>query len=74
MTIDALIANRLAAPKQFTVTTLYADGRTKRHDTETMGQAENWAGGERHKIGRELIDRTTGKTVTVRSVTISAIV
>ncbi|MBZ9888104.1 hypothetical protein LB559_09145 [Mesorhizobium sp. BR1-1-3] len=65
-----LIAARLAAPKKFRVVTLYECGKTYTHDTEMMGQAENWAIGERRKIGRDLIERATGKTVRVVSVEI----
>lgn len=68
-----LIAKRLAAPRQFRVTTHYEGGATKMHETETEGQAENWATGERRKIGRDLIDRETGGTVRVVDVTIDRI-
>lgn len=73
MDIEALIAKRLAAPKSFRVTTTYADGKTKTHDTETIGQAENYARGQLHKINRDLIDRDTGNTVRVIDVAISDI-
>lgn len=68
-----LIATRLAAPKRFRVTTAYASGITKTREVETKGQAENWATGERRKIGRDLIDRVTGETVRVVSVDIAGI-
>lgn len=68
-----LIAKRLAAPKNFRVVTTYADGATKTHDTETAAQAENWAIGERRKIGRSLVDRLTGGEVRVVAVEISAL-
>lgn len=55
MDVIDIIAKRLAAPKQFRVVTLYASGVVKMHDAETIGQAENWATGERRKIGRDLI-------------------
>jgi hypothetical protein len=71
--INALIAARLAAPKNFRVVTLYVSGATRTHDTETAGQAENYAVGERRKIGRDLISRETGKTVRVVSVEIGRI-
>lgn len=73
MDIEAFIAKRLAAPKNFRVTTTYADGRTRTLDVETIGQAENHAHGQRCKIGRDLIDRDTSKTVRVVSVDISEI-
>lgn len=68
-----LIAKRLAAAKNFRVVTTYADGKTRVHETETRGQAENWATGERRKIGRDLISRDTGATVRVVSVEIERI-
>lgn len=68
-----LIARRLASPKSFRVTTLYESGTTYIHDTETLGQAENWATGERRKIGRDLIKRETGEKVRVVSVEINAL-
>lgn len=69
----ALISRHLAAPKQFRITTHFADGKTRMHETATIAQAENWAIGERRKIGRDLIDRETGKTVKVVRVTIGKI-
>ena len=63
-----LIAARLAAPKSFKVVTTYADGATREHQTETIGQANNYAIGERRKIGRDLINRETSLTVRVVSV------
>lgn len=73
MDILERIAARIAAPKHFRITTTYASGVTKTRDVETMGQAENWATGERRKIGRDLIDRGTGDTVRVVSVNITGI-
>lgn len=60
----------LAAPKTHVVITGYACGKTKRHETRSEATAENWAIGERRKIGRDLIDRDTGNTVRVTTVTI----
>jgi hypothetical protein len=65
-----LIAAALAAPKTHCVVTTYACGRVRRHETRSEATAENWAIGERRKIGRNLIDRATDKTVTVISVTV----
>ncbi|RWN51410.1 MAG: hypothetical protein EOS04_24370 [Mesorhizobium sp.] len=73
MNVMDLIAARLAAPKNFRVTTLYESGNTRIHDTETLSQAENYATGERRKIGRDLIERATGKKVRVVSVEINAL-
>lgn len=63
-----LITRRLLAAKSFKVVTTYADGATREHQTETVGQANNFAIGERRKIGRDLISRETGLTVRVVSV------
>lgn len=68
--IHTLIARALAAPKRFAVVTRYASGVEKRHGTASLAQAENWAIGERRKIGRNLISRDTGETVRVVSVEI----
>jgi hypothetical protein len=65
-----LIAAALSAPKTHKVVTTYADGSTKGHLTAGVAQANNWAIGERRKVGRDLIDRATGKTVRVVSVEI----
>ncbi len=67
------INSALAQPLTHRVTTVYADGATKHHDTRGLAQAENWAVGERRKIGRALIDRMTGATVSVVSVEIVAL-
>lgn len=46
---------------------------SKIHESISMAGAENFAMGERRKIGRNLINRETGKTVRVASVTVEAI-
>lgn len=71
--ISALIARRLAAPKQFEVVTLFADGTSRSFETETRGQAENYAVGERRKVGRVLINRETGAEVQVVDVYVAAL-
>lgn len=73
MTATNLIAAALAAPKTHKVVTTYGSGAMKEHLTRSMATAENWAVGERRKIGRNLIDRDTGKTVRVVSVKIEAL-
>lgn len=65
-----LIAKAHAAPATHVVTTTYADGRTIDHAARNAGAAENWALGERRKIGRALLSRD-GSTVRVVSVAIS---
>lgn len=73
MTIEQFIQQKLNEPKAFRVVTSYADGRTREHLTATRGQADNWAVGERRKIGRDLIDRESGLTVQVTSVDVVSI-
>ena len=68
--MNPLIAAALAMPKTHVVISTYADGKEYRHETRSAATAENWAIGERRKIGRDLIDRATGKTVRVVSVDI----
>lgn len=60
-----LIAQALAAPKTHAVVTLFADGTSRRFETRNAASAETHAVGERRKIGRNLINRETGKTVRV---------
>ena len=63
----------MSAPKTHKVVTSYADGRVREHLTASMAQAENFATGERRKVGLKLISRETGKEVTVVSVSIVAL-
>lgn len=65
-----LIAAALAMPKTHAVVTRFADGNERRHETRNMASAENYAVGERRKIGRDLISRETGETVRVVAVEI----
>ena len=68
-----LIARAQAMPMTHRVTTTYADGATKIHDVRSQGAAENFATGERRKIGRPLISRDPGSEVMVVSVVIYAL-
>lgn len=68
-----LIAAQMAQPLTHRVSTVYAGGAVKHHDVRNLGAANNWAVGERRKIGRKLIDRTTGETAEVVAVTIDAL-
>lgn len=65
-----LIAAALAQPHSHIVLTVYADGSRREHGTRNAASAETYAIGERRKIGRLLINRETGATVRVISVTI----
>ncbi|MEG3175808.1 hypothetical protein U1872_06170 [Sphingomonas sp. RB3P16] len=67
-----LIAAALAAPLTHSVVTTMEGGR-RTHDTRSLAAAENYATGERRKIGRTLIDRETGATVRVVSVDVVAL-
>lgn len=71
--IAALLARRLAAPKQFEVVTLFADGSSRKFETETRAQAENYAVGEKRKVGRILKSRETDAEVRVVDVYVAAI-
>lgn len=73
MNVQQLIAAELAKPMTHKCVTLYADGSAKEHQARGRAQAENWAIGERRKVGRDLIDRTTGKTVRVLDVYVAGI-
>lgn len=68
-----LIASHLARPMTHRVTTVYEGGAVKTHDTRSAAQAENWATGERRKIGKTLTDRDTDATVRVVAVTVDTI-
>lgn len=68
-----LIARAQAEPMTHRVTTIYACGKTRTHDTRSAAAAENHAIGERRKIGRDLIDRETGNTARVIDVQIAEI-
>jgi hypothetical protein len=74
--LDRIAAAR-TAPLTHRVTTTYADGATRTHDTRSAATAEVFAVGERRKIGRDLISRnadlTAGPVVRVVSVEIAAI-
>lgn len=67
---NAFLAAQLAKPITHHVVTTYDDGRAVTHEVRSSGAAENYAIGQRRKIGRPLINRETGKTVCVISVDI----
>ena len=73
MTTASTLQALMSAPKTHKVVTAYADGRVREHLTASMAQAENFAIGERRKVGLKLISRETGKEVTVVSVSIVAL-
>lgn len=71
--IAALIDRMQSMPKAFEVVTLFADGTSRSHQTATLGQADNYAVGEKRKIGRALMNRDTGDIVSVVSVEVAAL-
>ena len=68
-----LVAAMLAKPITHDVVTKIADGTERRFGVRSHTQGENYAVGERRKIGRDLINRETGATVRVVSVEIEAL-
>jgi len=74
--LDRIAAAR-TAPLTHRVTTTFADGAKRAHDTRSAATAEVFAVGERRKIGRDLISRnvdlTAGPVVRVVSVEIAEI-
>jgi len=73
MNTETFLQAQLARPLTHRVTTLYAGGGVKTHDTRSLGAAENFAKGESRKIGRDLIDRATGETVRVIAVMVDVL-
>lgn len=71
--MEAFLQAQLAKPMTHKVITLYVDGAIKTHETRSAAAAENWVIGERRKLNRDLIDRTTGKTVRVVNVEVVAL-
>lgn len=68
-----LITAALAMPMTHVCVTLYADGNVRRHETRSLAAANNFAIGERRKIGRKLINRETGNTVEVVGVSVESL-
>lgn len=62
-----------AQPRNWRVTTHYAGGASKSYAAVNEAGANNYAIGERRKIGRYLISRETGERVLVTGVTIAQI-
>jgi len=52
-----MIEAALAMPHTHAVVTKFADGTERRFTTRNIASAENFAVGERRKIGRDLISR-----------------
>lgn len=72
--IHPLIAAALAAPKTHEVVATYADGAVRITQTRSLASANTHADCvERPRLGRDLIDRATGKTVRIVDVTVRPI-
>lgn len=71
--MNPLLAAVLAMPMTHRVLVTYADGSTRYFDTRSLASANNHAIGERRKIGKKLISRSTGEPVMVVSVDVVAI-
>jgi hypothetical protein len=63
-----LIAAALAAPHTHKCVVTYKDGKVYSFGTRSEVTAQNHAMNFNRKIGRNLIDRATGKTVVIVSV------
>lgn len=68
-----IIARMRAMPKAWRVVTIYDNGTSRTHETATEEQANNYATGDRRRIGKPLVDRASGRTVIVVSVTVERI-
>jgi hypothetical protein len=73
MNTEAFLAAQFARPITHHVVSTYACGKAERHEVRSLGAAENYATMRRRQIGRDLIERDTGKTVRVVSVAIEAL-
>ncbi|WP_267550346.1 hypothetical protein [Rhizobium rhizogenes] len=73
VTPHPLVAAALAMPNTHEVVTLFADGTSRSFKTRNRASAENYAVGERRKIGKDLINRDTGATVHVVDVYVAAL-
>ena len=73
MNTAEFIAMHLARPMTHVVVTRFADGATRRHEVRSIGAAENYAVGEKRKIGRDLLNRETGALVRVVAVDIESL-
>ena len=65
---DAFLTALAAQPKTHRITTIYECGKVRTFDAHGAAAAANFAARESRKIGRGLIERETGKTVQVASV------
>lgn len=70
MTIESRLSALAARPATHNVETRYACGKVRTYGARSAAAAENYAVGERRKIGRALIDRETGNPVQVVAVEI----
>ena len=73
MNTEAFLQSVLARPMTYRVVTTFEGGAQRAHYARSAGAAENYAVGERRKIGRSLISRETGEVVRVVGVTVEAL-
>lgn len=71
MDINARLTALAARPKTHRVSTRYACGKVRTFDAHSAAAADNFATGERRKVGRDLIDRESGATVRVVAVDVA---
>lgn len=69
----ALLDRVLSMPKTHKVVTTYADGKVSEFATRSERTAENHAVLDRRNIGRDLIERETGRIVRIISVEVKSI-
>jgi S-ribosylhomocysteine lyase LuxS involved in autoinducer biosynthesis len=70
---EAFLQRILALPKTHAVVATYECGKVYRYEAHSLKSAENHAIGWHRKVGRDLIDRMTGRTVKVVSVEVAAL-
>ena len=73
MDLQQLIQSRLDAPLTHQVVTVYDDGSRKVHKTRSFDTANNFATGERRRIGRAFISREDDKSRVVMAVLVEPI-
>ena len=73
-TTEDFLARMLARPLTHKVVTHFADGTTREHTCQSLGGANNYAVGEKRKIGKVLKSRLTDEVIsTIVAVTVEAL-
>ncbi len=73
MDIRARLEALAAAPRTHRVTMTYACGKVRTYDARSMREAQATASRESASIGKDKIERETGRAVRMVSVVVSAI-